>query len=577
VDLETNIVKPWPSAGARAGVRAESLSEWQLTLAVWLGAFLVLSPGLFWGIPSGKTINGALRILAGEIPYRDFWTMYAPGQFYLVAALFYVFGFHVMVQGAAVLFLIASSASVLFHILRRRLGLPVKEATILAGLFVLTEWSVGREVSSYETLVLCALLAINFLLRYFEGEGRRNLVWAGACYGVGAWFKHDVAFYLTAGSALALFLAWIAAGRSRPPEWLSPAGAIARLAGAAAVVVLPVAGFFAWKAGPDIWQDLVRFPATDFPIVRGEPYPPFLRVWNGFATWLGDLTSPANGFTAFTHLSVWILAHMPEAVFVFAASWLYDSHRRLAPSKLAAGVLFLASMPFFWTAAHVQQNTHLISMAIMSLLIGALVWTELPGGEVSRRLRRILLVGLAVYAAGMVLRPALSLARVAYLWPKSHVTDIPMVRGSRAPDDSLDVYEPIVRFVRQNVPPGEPIYVGVVRHDAIVINNQSFYYLAERPSATRYNELHPGLADDPWYQREMIDDINRHQVRCIVLWRFGWSDRYLDSIRDYRRARLPQLGATLLDEFLQREFEVLAQYGEYDLMWRRGVPRPAGF
>jgi hypothetical protein len=51
-------------------------------LAVLLVAagLIVQLPALLWGVPNGKAINNALRILAGDVPYRDFWTMYAPGR-----------------------------------------------------------------------------------------------------------------------------------------------------------------------------------------------------------------------------------------------------------------------------------------------------------------------------------------------------------------------------------------------------------------------------------------------------------------------------------------------------------------
>jgi hypothetical protein len=564
-----------PQARASAAQR-HAAAPWHLSLAVSAIAFAILSPGLFWGIPSGKAINGALRILAGDIPYRDFWTMYAPGQFYLVAALFGLFGTHVIIQGAAVLLLVAASAGVLFHILRVRLELGFWPAAVVVALFVAMEWRTGPEMSSYEPLVLCAFLAINALLRYFDGEGARHLAWAGVACGVGAWFKHDVAFYVVTASAAALVLTWIAARPVRPSGWVHPARAVALLAGSCGLTVLPVIAFFAWNAGPDAWQDLVRFPATDFRVVRGEPYPALPPV-DALRGWITDIGNPAKTFTALTQVAVWILATMPQLVFVGGAAWLLAGRRRLAVPQLAAGVLFLSWMPFFWTAAHVQQNTHLSSMAILSLLLGALVWTTLPAGVRGRGWRRLLVATMAVYAVGMVLRPALAAARIPFFWSESHTTSLPPVRGIRAPDMTLEPYEPIASFVRAHVPPSEAIYVGVVRHDAIVISNQAFYYLAGRRSATRYNELHPGLADDPAYQQEMIDAIERERVRCVVLWRFGWDDRFLDQIRDYRRARLPNLGATHLDEYLQREFEALAEYGEFVLMWRRGVPRPGGW
>jgi hypothetical protein len=40
---------------------------------------------------------GSTRVLAGDVPYKDFWTMYGPGQFYLTAWLFTLFGVQAVV------------------------------------------------------------------------------------------------------------------------------------------------------------------------------------------------------------------------------------------------------------------------------------------------------------------------------------------------------------------------------------------------------------------------------------------------------------------------------------------------
>ena len=76
-------------------------------------------------------------------------------------------------------------------------------------------------------------------------------------------------------------------------------------------------------------------------------------------------------------------------------------------------------------------------------------------------------------------------------------------------------------------------------------------------------------------QREIIAAIETHGVRCVVLWDFGWNDDVLDKIKARNAAGVAGAGATLLDEFIAANFEVLAEYGEYSLMWRKGSPRPA--
>src|SRR5262245_48132784 len=66
--------------------------------------------------PGGEGIPavGAQRILHGELPYRDFWTMYAPGSFYLLAALFKLFGSHLTVARAGGDLIVSLAAPLVF-------------------------------------------------------------------------------------------------------------------------------------------------------------------------------------------------------------------------------------------------------------------------------------------------------------------------------------------------------------------------------------------------------------------------------------------------------------------------------
>ncbi|MEE2638411.1 MAG: hypothetical protein VYE68_14415 [Acidobacteriota bacterium] len=97
------------------------IGENRLRWAVFVTAMVVLSVGVPWGVPSGKAVAGARVILEGGVPYTDFWTMYAPGQFYAVAALFRVFGSELLVQAVAAVVVGAASA-VTFLVWVRRLG-----------------------------------------------------------------------------------------------------------------------------------------------------------------------------------------------------------------------------------------------------------------------------------------------------------------------------------------------------------------------------------------------------------------------------------------------------------------------
>ena len=77
-----------------------------ITFLIFILALVIFS--LAWDYSLGKNSRmhlvdgvstvGAERILKGEMPYRDFWTMYAPGHFYLLALLFGIFGTDLMVE-----------------------------------------------------------------------------------------------------------------------------------------------------------------------------------------------------------------------------------------------------------------------------------------------------------------------------------------------------------------------------------------------------------------------------------------------------------------------------------------------
>ena len=74
-------------------------------IALSIGLFVVVlsiySTEWFDGFLGGVSLVGAERIMAGEVLYRDFWTMYAPGHFYLAALVFYLFGKHIVVDAIA--------------------------------------------------------------------------------------------------------------------------------------------------------------------------------------------------------------------------------------------------------------------------------------------------------------------------------------------------------------------------------------------------------------------------------------------------------------------------------------------
>lgn len=558
--------------------------DFGLGLLVAVVATALLAPGIFWGLPSSKATVGGLRILDGDVPYRDFWTMYAPGQFYLVAGLFLAFGKKVLVASIAAVVLRGLTAFALYLTLRgvgARRGLSALLALAVAATFL----GADVQMDSYAPALFTAAVALERCTAYFRrGGGAGRLLAAGFALGATAVFKHDFAAYVGVALSGALVLAWLGVAE-RPERWLSPPAALLRLGAGCAMVVVPVAVWLASVAGPDAWQDLIVFPATDFRAVRGESYAPWmppvaaLEAWS--AAW-GDVRLARDALGA---LAGWLKCHLPELAFAFGALWLLLRSRRARPAGVGVLLFALLGLPLFWYAAHVQRNTHVFSMAILSALVFAVVLASEPrGGGVARLAKVLGALAFLGYGIGFGVPAAESVWPVVSAWQRNGAPGgvrlpYPIVEHVLVSPREESYFVPVSDFVRANTEPDERIHVGVARHDAVVIGNQRFYLLADRRPATRYNELHPGIVDRASVQREMIADLERRDVRCVVLWNFGgqdpdWSTKMLDGFKAKRQAAIPELGATLLDEYLDERFAVVASHDEYDILWRRDSPSP---
>ena len=558
-----------PSSEDRTSVR----DRW-IALVVAAAGALVSLPGVYWGLPMGKTICGALRVLAGEVPYRDFWTMYAPGQFYATAGLFRLFGSELVVQGIAIVIIYGAIGGAMFLVVRRAaVRRPI--AALISSAVMMSFWGFAPEFGTYPPALLCALVAIDRVLCYLHKGGLGKLFFAGLLLGVAACFKHDVAFYIMAAMVVMLFASWFGTASRRPSLWSHPIRATFALAGGAVVIVVPAIILLALSAGKYAWQDLVIWPATDFRGVRTEGMPR-LPNWNAVTNWVGDLGDLRRGRDAVVGQAHYILCNMPLYVFILSAISLPFLWCRLTATRLAASLLLITMFPFFWTVAHVQPNTHVYTMAVSSLCLMAMA---LPRKDVTllrkKLLRGVLIGALAFYTLGLIAYPANALARIAVNWSGRRHLEVPGARGIWVSKYQYDVYHPIVKFIRQHVPPDERIYAGLKRHDSPVISDLKFYYLTGRKNCCRYDELHSGITDRADVQQEIIDAIEEHNVRCVVIWRFGWPQDVLDMVKESNMATIPGLGNTLLDEFIAETFETIGQYGEYDLMWRKGVPHPS--
>ena len=105
-----------------------------VAMAVGAAALYRLHPqtiGPGWYMEEGSILAYAERVLEGAVPHRDFLTFYGPGNLWLVAAAFELFGSDIRVERAVGLLYRIVTVVALFGLARRLGGLV---AGVLAGL-----------------------------------------------------------------------------------------------------------------------------------------------------------------------------------------------------------------------------------------------------------------------------------------------------------------------------------------------------------------------------------------------------------------------------------------------------------
>src|SRR5215207_9512203 len=125
-----NDVSRWPliraprrpdMARAEAARRARS-EPWWVLAPVWGAAALFAALTLRSGVAphdEGLVLQGAQRVADGQLPYRDFWTNYGPGQFLALGAFAKVFGPSLLAWRIVHVGLVATGALLAFVLARR--------------------------------------------------------------------------------------------------------------------------------------------------------------------------------------------------------------------------------------------------------------------------------------------------------------------------------------------------------------------------------------------------------------------------------------------------------------------------
>jgi hypothetical protein len=513
-------------------------------LAMTVVALVLFAPSMTT-FHARVTDLSALRVLNGDIPYRDFWTMYAPGSFLTLALAFAVVGRELIVSNALGVICSAAAVGVYFSLLRGATGLLLagSAAVLVAIAFFGTGYHSG--FTSYPPALLLILIAVRRLTRSASERGSAWAVVPGALLGAAAVFKHDIAVYAAVAAAAAIVVTRFREGHT--PIWspvlvLAAAAAVAPLATVASLVVL--------GAGPDLWDNLVRFPSTYFPHVRPENFPVLPRL-------------DGTPVDIVKSLVRWLICNGPLFVLAGGVYGVWQRHDRMTGDGWFLATFAFVAFWLHWFAAHVQLNTHAISIGAWSLAVAAAAV-----GSVSKRpvVSAAFLAVVAVWGLAFLAEPVYSAMTRAQT---SSWIGLPGLTGIRAPEAQAQWMRDLAGALDAEDVPEAPLLVTSHRNHVHIYAESVPYWLTSRRPATRHHELHPGVTDTAPVQARIIASVSREPLPVVVR-EIRFTDAQLEPFLTMVRDHVP-VGSHLLDEWIDQHYQRGPRFGAYELL-RRRVP-----
>lgn len=521
-----------------------------MALLLAVAAVAYIQPGMYAALniyDEGIIVFGAQRVLQGDLPYRDFWTQYSPGQLYVLAGLFQAFGSNIMVErwwDVIIRSLLAlSMLAVAARLTHWKLALPV---WLLAVLWIEDYGFFGYPIFAGLMFALASLYA---MLRGYTD--RRWLFAAGVLLGLCFAFRHDMAVYLGAAQVIGFVPAFFLRRTDERASLLKRVLATVKLAlpwvAGAALIMLPIIVYFVLNAPvSELINQLFLFPLIEFPKVRDLPYP--------------RLNWRSNVLPFYAPFLVYTLA-LVVALMIFIREWKDD-----ARFFNAWGIVMVALFGLFgFNQARVRSDTiHTVHFFLVSLTLLPVLFrgwgqrASVPAQAISAVAVIVGFVALIDPINGYVQMLADRDVNKAALTAEAQASTLARARGAIVnPEQNF-----VVREIQRLTQPGEYVYAGLARHDKIFANDVMLYFLMDRKSPTRYQELHPGLVNTEAVQREMIADLEKHRPRYVVTTdMFRWAMEPNDTAKS--------TGVESLDRYITKNYRYANTIGSYTLYQRR--------
>jgi hypothetical protein len=558
--------------------------NWWIYCPLFLVSFIFLAAAMPHSVEvydEGLILTGASRVLAGELPHRDFYTNYGPGQFYAVAAFYKLFGQSVLAERFLDILVKAGIVCLVFSLSLEVMGRKSAGiATLVTFLWIAALGAPGYPIWAS---MLVMLIAVKTIFPVIEGRrSTASLVISGVFVGVIALFRYDVGFFVCAamsGVLAAYSLSENSALNSRAARILS---AIAPFWIGIAAVCMPLFIVFAASGAiPDFIFQIIQFPAKFYARTRSLPLPLIGHPLRDLINRGHDIVIYVPPLAILTAIAFLAVPRQPRA-----------AHLNALPRNWTWKIALLSSLAFALYFKGIVRGTGLhmaLSLVPSFLVLVAVAWrlssdvAARPAQRIAHMLAALSLAWMvaissfAVFAVARLIGESVSAVRTGELSRLPRPTDSPL--GSEGSCIQPSEFErtrcfrientaaQAVYFIRQKTAETEPIFVGTGRHDKIFWNDIEFYFIANRRPATKWYQFDPGLQTSQAIQENIVAELKREDVKYIVLW-----SKADDSLEENQSSI--SSGVFVLDNYIKANYKVVKSFGFYSILTKHSYDEP---
>jgi hypothetical protein len=480
-------------------------------------------------------VSNAMRMLNGEMIYRDFFHLTPPGTELFYETCFSIFGVRIWILNAAIVLLGVAQVWLLWFFGRRTLrGYLIYVPTVIFLTIGFRQFDIDGSYRLFSVVfVLFAAVAL------MGGTTAKRLVVAGALCGLASFFVQTRGVVGMAG--IGAFLMW-----EHYRAGLDLRSFLCDVATAGATFLLVAAAthsYFLWEAGADNYYfSLVKFLYAHYP---NDPLAKSSSIFSD----LPDFQSYLQVYSTFSAISRYLRFSAPVIFYyaliplVYIVFWLYRSRKRVRFENgvIDRNLVLLNFVGLFLAlGVSVPSSGRFNHVAIPGVVILVFLLSRIP-------IRR---TALPVLGAG------LSLIGFAYIAQRQIVekfyVDMPGGRAAFLTETVAERY----RRIAQNTSPGDPFFEA---------HHPSFYFPMHLRNPTPMYLLRDSNYT-PAFQVDATVAALRTAKPTLIVWQGTWSKTPAE------RAEGDHLQP--LWDFVRNNYEFEVEYidhGEYTLTSERRI------